>query len=59
MSFRYPNNVNTHKKKVRCIKAAKTAEAVRDAHKIRNNQNQPKYGNQEFQTSKNVSDLVL
>lgn len=59
MSFRYPNNVNTHKKKVRYIEAAKTKAAVRDAHKMRNNQNQPKYENPELKPIVEIIDPVL
>lgn len=39
MSFRYPNNPNTHKKRANSLKKTKTCANVGDACSLRNKQN--------------------
>lgn len=39
MSFRYPNNPNTHKKRANALKKTKTCAYVDDACSLRNKQN--------------------
>lgn len=53
-SFRYPNNLNTHKKKADAIKETRTRDAVRAAHEMRNNQNTiSKNGQENHYSNKN------
>lgn len=40
MSFRYPNNPNTHKKRANTFKKTKTCGEVRSARELRNKQNE-------------------
>lgn len=58
-SFRYPNNVNTHKKKVNSINKTRTGVAINEAHNMRNNQNVAVYKEKEEKSARKIEFPVI